>query len=170
MSTPKRSLPSLGASGPSGPPTVDEARAALGGRRAARSGVASGGASGGAGAEAEREGDGVRFTDARGSAREGVVVCASAAELDVWIGDGRFQRLAAGRASPLPLGEGHPLAEVAADARVFAGLAEGTPVHFVRRSGEIGEGVLVEKCRYGALVEADARIVAVSFRRLWPHG
>jgi hypothetical protein len=157
MSIPKRSLPSL-ARGPSGPPTPDEARVALGGRRGGPDGHG-----------AEREGAGVTFTDARGRTQEGVVVCATSAELDVWIGDGRFQRLAPERTRPLPLAEGHPLAEVAADARVFTAIGEGEPVHFVRRNGDVGEGVLVEKCRYGGLVAAGPQILAVSFRRLWPR-
>jgi hypothetical protein len=60
------------------------------------------------------------------------------------------------------------LLAVAADARAFAGLREGQRVGF-RDEGRAGEGALVEKCRFGALVErGDGSLVGVGFRRL--HG
>jgi hypothetical protein len=155
MTEPKRFLPSLGVRPlSSAPPTVDEARAALGGRRAASAG--------------RLEGRGVAFLDARGRTVRGVVVCATDAEVDVWVGDGRFQRLAATRAEPMPVPPDDTLAEIVADARVFSRLQEGERVRFLRRDGRLDEGRLVEKCRYGALVAHDDRVIAVSFRRIWP--
>jgi hypothetical protein len=156
MSSPKRSLPSLGARDvPSGPPTVDDARAALGGRvpRLARSRVASL----------------ARFRDTRGHDVEGVVVCETDRDLDVWIGDGRFVRIALDRAEFSTIPGDHGLADVAADALVFDALSEGQAVRFVSRDDHEREGVLAERCRYGALVSHDGRVFAVSFRRLWPR-
>lgn len=144
-------LPSLGLGAvriPAGPPSVDDARAALGGRAST-------------GPEA-----GARV---RIGGSEGVVVFASASERDVWIGEGRFQRVAADACEPAPRASSAELDPVAADARRFAGLAEGDAVRYRDRHDREHEGQLVEKCRYGALVlRADARVVAVSFRRVAP--
>ncbi len=155
MAGPKRTLPSVGARdvGPSAP-SIDQAREALGGRVG--------------GQASPRVGRGARFTDSRGRAQEGVIVCETEGTTDVWIGDGRFQRLASGRCDGLVLDAEHPLADVAADARVFASLAEGSPVRFVSRDGKESEGHLAERCRYGALVSSGGRVMAVSFRRIWP--
>jgi hypothetical protein len=154
MSSSKRSLPSLGARDvPSGVPSIDEAREALGGRVTTTS---------------PRAGALARFRDARGRDVEGVVVCDTTDELDVWIGEGRLQRLPAARVTLAPLGADHALADVGADARVFVSLAEGRRVRFLTRSGSSHEGVLAERCRYGALVSHEGRVLAVSFRRLWP--
>lgn len=155
MSSFKRSLPSLGARDvPSGPPSIDEAREALGGR-IARSPSA-------------RIGALARFRDARGRDVEGVVVCETSDELDVWIGEGRLQRVATTRAALDRMEPDHMLADVAADARVFASLSEGQRIRFLTRDGSSHEGVLAETCRYGALVSHESRVLAVSFRRLWP--
>lgn len=61
------------------------------------------------------------------------------------------------------------LARVAADIQVFATLAEGDRVRYEATGGVMAEGLLLEKCRFGALVAApDGRILAVGFRKLWP--
>ena len=135
-------------------PTIEQAREALGGRVTT--------------VPSHRVGTGCVFRDSRGRAVEGVVVCAAEGRLDVWIGDGRFQRIASERGEPVALGPDHALADVAADARVFASLPEGASVRFVSRDGTEREGVLAERCRYGALVSSGGRILAVSFRRIWP--
>lgn len=151
----KRSLPSLGARDVSSePPSIDAARAALGGRVTQRRDPRSGGLA--------------RFLDARGKDVEGIVVCETRTELDVWIGDGRFQRIASDRATISAIATDHALADVAADARLFLGLLEGQRVRFLARDGSSHEGVLAERCRYGALVSFESRLFAVSFRRLWP--
>ena len=151
----KRSLPSLGARdvGPAAP-SIDDARAALGGRVSLRPDARIGGLS--------------RFHDARGREIEGIVVCETDAHLDVWIGDGRFQRIATDRGSITATSPDHPLADVAADAKLFLALLEGQRVRFLARDGSSHEGVLAERCRYGALVSFESRLFAVSFRRLWP--
>jgi hypothetical protein len=52
--------------------------------------------------------------------------------------------------------------------RLFTALAEGECVRWERPSG-VGEGCIVEKCRYGAIiVTRDGMVVAVGFRKLWP--
>lgn len=61
------------------------------------------------------------------------------------------------------------LAALAADVRVFAKLEEGDAVRYVDSKGVLGEGLLVEKCRYGALVaRPDNVVMGVGFRKLWP--
>jgi hypothetical protein len=147
------SLPSLGIiPKQSGAPTVDDARTALGGRVATDAGA----------------GACVHVAMKRGAAAIGVVVCVSGDERDVWIGDGRFVRARASDVSALA--EVEPsLGAVAADAARFAALAEGERVAYVDRKQVERVGTLVEKCRYGALVSAeDAKIIAVSFRKLGP--
>lgn len=157
MSAFKRSLPSLGARAVSGtPPTIDEARLALGGRIDAH--------------DAAHVGSLARFRDARGQDVEGVVVCDAGGALDVWIGEGRFQRLSRHRVELAPMRVEHALADVAADARLHAGLREGQRIRFLTRDGANREGILAERCRYGALVSHEGRVIAVSFRRLWPLG
>ena len=60
------------------------------------------------------------------------------------------------------------LMELASQARVFASLSEGATV-LVEQQGERTVGVLVEKCRWGGLVELENRkLLGVGFRRLWP--
>jgi hypothetical protein len=97
--------------------------------------------------------------------RVGVVLCSDAKGCDVWVGNDRTQRVPSRQASPV-LGATTPeLDAVAADARCFAGLAEGDDVLF---DGSI-TGRLIEKCRFGALVaRADGKIFAVGFRRFTP--
>lgn len=144
-------LRTLGGAIDLGPPTIEQARAGLGGRAATEA----------------RAGLRVRLGDAD-AAVEGVVVFASPREDDVWIGEGRFKRVSPGdwvasdRSDP-------SLEPIEADARRFAALGEGAPVTFVDRMGRSHDGTLVEKCRYGALVSDGARIVAVSFRRIAPR-
>lgn len=145
-------LRTLGGAIDLGPPTIEQARDALGGRAATE----------------PRAGRRVRVHDASGALAEGVIVFASPREDDVWIGEGRFRRVSP--ADCVPLEGGDPaLAPIAADARRFAALSEGAAVTFVDRGGRPHEGTMVEKCRYGALVAEGTRIVAVSFRRIAPR-
>jgi hypothetical protein len=146
------SLPSLGIlPARTGMPNVDEARAALGGRVSTEAGA----------------GACVSVQMKRGAAAVGVLVCVRGDERDVWIGDGRFVRV---QATALRLLEAidPSLAPVARDATRFATLSEGDGVLFLNRHAVEGEGTLVEKCRYGALVSAEdaTKVIAVSFRRL----
>ncbi|GAB5550000.1 MAG: hypothetical protein RID81_43210 [Sandaracinaceae bacterium] len=100
--------------------------------------------------------------------RIGVVIHATPTERDVWIGGGRIQRVAL--ADTRPAGGLVPdLDDIVDDAHVHASLRTGQRITFQRRDGSVGEGTLVEKCRYGSLVGLeDGRVLAVSFRKLAP--
>jgi hypothetical protein len=57
---------------------------------------------------------------------------------------------------------------IAESARVFEALVEGQQVRFMTEN-HIYEGILVEKCRFGALVErSDGKIIGLGFQRVWP--
>jgi hypothetical protein len=127
-------------------PTVDAARKRLGGRGESDAGA----------------GDLVAF----GSDQLGVVLFVKGDDLEVWIDDGLVRRLGRGATRAADAVVSKQLADIADAARAFAQLAEGARVRY-RDDVRIAEGTLVEKCRFGALVErADGSIVAVGFRRL----
>jgi hypothetical protein len=59
---------------------------------------------------------------------------------------------------------------IARAARSFAALHEGQRVRF-QHEGGLGEGALVEKCRFGALVaRGDGTVLGVGFRRIHAGG
>jgi hypothetical protein len=130
-------------------PSIDEARTALGGRASTERGA----------------GELVMVSLKRGGDAAGVVVFVQDAQRDVWIGAGRFVRTTSDRLRSLGEVEGE-LKMVAVEARRFASLREGDPVRALRRDGSAIDGRLIEKCRYGALVAHDDKVVAVSFRRI----
>jgi len=132
-------------------PSVDEAREALGGRGSTERGA----------------GELVTVSLQRGGDAPGVVVFVSGTQRDVWIGAGRFVRTAVDRLTALA-SVGEELRSVAGEARRFASLSEGDPVRAIRRDGSAIDGRLVEKCRYGALVAHEDKVLAVSFRRIAP--
>lgn len=105
-----------------------------------------------------------------GERRVGVVLFANAREVDVWFEGSVVRRTLRGFVQPLsPEEDGASLDPVVADVKVFATLRDGDRVRWQRGDGEVGEGKLVERCRYGALVASDdGKILAVGFRRLWP--
>lgn len=110
----------------------------------------------------------IRLESAATYLDRGVIVHAEPGTWDVWIGIGRIQRM-----DPRPelVAEDIPddLLEVAHDARKFAHLLAGDEVRCVVPSGTLVDGVIVERCRFGALVRVPGdRVLAVSFRRLWP--
>lgn len=131
-------------------PTLDEARVRLGGR--AQTGTRTG-----------------QVMMAGGTAV--VVIHDGGDELWVWLSEGRVKRVPSSSLVSFSLPPSADLARVAADAVVFGSLREGERVRWMAPDAELREGLLVEKCRFGALVaiEGDA-IVAVAFRRLWPLG
>jgi hypothetical protein len=127
-------------------PTVDVVRKRLGGRASTEPGA----------------GEVVALRDASA----GVVLFVRGEQLDVWVDGGVVRRVR--RADIRPVGDGAPgdLLSVAKDARTFAELREGQRVGF-QHDGGLGEGALVEKCRFGGLVErVDGTVVGVGFRRL----
>lgn len=130
-------------------PTVDRAREALGGRVTSEKGA----------------GVVVVVTMKRGAPARGVVVCALGDERDVWIGEGRFVRVHAADVEPA---SDPALDAVASDARLFSTLREGARVRAIAKYGARRDGILAEKCRYGALVAVEGKVLAVSFRRIVP--
>lgn len=96
----------------------------------------------------------------------GIVLYADEYELDVLLG-GKLLRKTKPELT-LPADVEMVDAALLADVRVFASLEEGQRVRFAEDSGTT-DGLLVEKCRYGALVaKDDGKILAVGFRKLWP--
>lgn len=141
----------LSFSGPSRP-TVDAIRAKLGGRASTELGA----------------GELVSVSLAGGFEHPGIVIYTRGEDVDVWTGEGVVRRASKGAVKPAggPVPDG--FAQVAADADTFSRLFEGQRVRY-RHDRGTAEGTLVEKCKFGALVERDDRtIVGVSFRRLWP--
>jgi hypothetical protein len=132
-------------------PTVDAVRKRLGGRAATEPGA----------------GEIVSLSGGRiAPIVSGVVIFVRGDEIDVWLEGDMVRRVR--RADTWALGGVIPpdLLAVAAAARAFAGLREGQRVGY-RDEGRGGEGTLVEKCRFGALVErGDGTVVGVGFRRL----
>ncbi len=144
----KLSLPVAGGEAPA---RVDAARRQLGGRAQSDDGV----------------GDLVGFADERGQARVGVVLFVAGDDLSVWTPtSGIVRPLHRSETAPADTVVPADLAAVAEAARRFARLAEGERVRYRDAGGE-GEGVLVEKCRFGALIaRSDGSIVAVGFARV----
>lgn len=138
-----------------GSPTVDAARERLGGRAVTAPDV----------------GGAVVVTSGLGVQQLGVVIFRRDQEVDVWIGAGRVRRLStsddlkpASRSELLS-----SLAEIADGAVIFASLTEGQSVRFRDGGGQLHQGLLVEKCRYGALVlDPDDKVIAVGFSGLSP--
>ena len=61
------------------------------------------------------------------------------------------------------------LLRAASDARVFGLVERGARVRYDAVEGRNSEGVVIERCRYGALVaRGDGGVMAIGFRRLWP--
>lgn len=100
----------------------------------------------------------------------GVVLFARDEEMDVLVSaTGTVRR---GKASTWIEHDRLPdeLAATVPDVVVFAHLEAGERVGFREPAGT-SEGLLFEKCRYGALVARDDRsILAIGFRNLWPIG
>ena len=143
----------LAAGDPDASPTVDTVRKRLGGRASTEPGA----------------GDLVAVASEQGAARRGVVLFVQGDEIDVWLEGGVVRRTRRSKTAEAAEAAGD-LASIARAARIFAALAEGQRVRYQHEAG-VGEGALVEKCRFGALVErGDGRVLGVGFRRLWPAG
>lgn len=133
-------------------PTATAVRAKLGGRASTDVGA----------------GDLVSVDMGGGLSQAGIVIYTRGEDVDVWTGEGVVRRARWSGVRRLDGPTPADLAQVAADAAVFGGLVEGQRVRYRHDTGT-GEGTLVEKCKFGALVERDDQtIVGVSFRRLWP--
>jgi hypothetical protein len=147
-------------------PSIDTARARLGGRidevEAAPGGFAPGVV--------------VTFEDvmappgSEATRLPGVVVFASKKEVHVLLDGVRLRRFPP---SDVQIHEGGDVAveleKIAGDARLFGQLVEGQAVRYADETGGLVNGRVVEKCRWGALVVNErGAVVAVGFRKLWP--
>jgi hypothetical protein len=135
------------------PPSPDQMRERLGGRLSASS---------------PRAGKLVSLLSSGGLPQVGVLLSDAEDGCDVLFERGLVKRTASDAISPHEGEASEELVALASQARVFAGLGEGSQV-LVEQEGERTVGVLVEKCRWGALVELeDRKLLGVGFRRLWP--
>ena len=139
-------------------PSIDSARRRLGGRATTPSQRA--------------PGSPVQAMLRDGKKHVGVVLWCSEQHCDVWFDDGTARRLRAEAVVSYRGTAPEVLSCVAAEVRLFASLVDGDLVRWERSAGvrpRVGEGCIVEKCRYGAIVVTrDGQLVAVGFRRLWP--
>lgn len=145
---------------PAKKPSLDDARARLGGSQRGRSSPPLGVVPGRVVRIRANGGDTTRMA---------VVVYASGTEIHALVDGVRLLRV---KPETMEAFEGDApieLARIAADAHVFHTLAEGQPVRYADDTNSLLTGKLVEKCRYGALiVRDDGTVVAVGFRKLWP--
>jgi hypothetical protein len=134
-------------------PSVEVARKRLGGRAITGPGA----------------GELVTVTTSLGLTKQGAVVFVAGDELDVWIAEDTVMRTSRERTVPLRTAVPKEMSAVAADARVFASLHEGQRVRYLLAGEDYAEAMLVEKCRWGALLlRDDGTLVGVGFRRVWP--
>jgi hypothetical protein len=139
-------LPLASPSGTAERPTVDAVRKRLGGRAATEAGA----------------GELVGLRDGR----IGAVLFVRGEQLDVWTEGDVVRRIRRGEASPADGVIPPDVLAVAGEARAFADLAEGQRVGF-QKDGGMQSGILVEKCRFGALIELETGVVVgVAFRRV----
>ncbi len=139
-------------------PSVDVARARLGGR------TGDDGAS-----DVFAPGELVSFERAPGERGPAVVIHAGARDVHVLLDAGRVRRFAPGELARERDAVPAALLDIAGEVRVFGLIAEGQSVRYADPSGILQDGKLVERCRYGGLVlRPDGVVVAVGFRKLWP--
>jgi len=133
-------------------PSVDNVRKRLGGRASTETGT----------------GDVVSFSTDGGIHQTGVVVFIRGDELDVYVSENLVRRIRRDAAKSTDAALNPSFVAIAESARIFEQLTEGQRVCF--KNGEhTHEGTLVEKCRFGALVERpDGKIIGLGFQRLWP--
>jgi len=144
---------------PAKKPSIDAARARLGGRIAEAAPPPPGLAPGVV----------VTFPLSNGRRMAGVVVYASQTEVHVLLDGVRLRRMSPHEVTVHEGDVAVDLEKIAGDARLFGLLVEGQSVRYADDSGDLVDGKVVEKCRWGALVlRDDGAVVAVGFRKLWP--
>jgi hypothetical protein len=110
----------------------------------------------------------VGFTTDGGLVFSGVVLFVRGDDLDVWVSEAVVRRTRRANTKPLETSPAAEMIALAKDTRVFASLHEGARIRYLE-AGALEEGQLVEKCRFGALVERpDGKIFGVGFRKIWP--
>lgn len=104
----------------------------------------------------------------RAAPHEGVVLHADGATVDVMVSAGVVRRVARSRVVVLDDRElSPPRRRVADDVRRFASMPAERRARYTTETGDEAEGLLIEKCRYGALVALDdGRVVALGFGRM----
>lgn len=104
----------------------------------------------------------------RSAPHEGVVLHADEATVDVMVSAGVVRRVARGGVVPVDDVALSPLRRrMADDVRRFAAMPAGRRARFTTETGDEAEGLLIEKCRYGALLALDdGRVVALGFSRM----
>lgn len=133
-------------------PTTDAVRKRLGGRASTEPGA----------------GEIVSLTTEGGATRVGVVLFARGEDVDVWTDHGVVRRARRTCVTPCREEVSKELSQVADDARIFGAMCEGQRVRYQHEAG-LDEGVVVEKCRFGALLRRDDGVIlGVGFRRIWP--
>lgn len=147
-------------------PSIDTARARLGGRIDEIDAAPGGFAPGVVVTYADRP----AYPGALEQRLPGVVVFASKKEVHVLLDGVRLRRF---QPSDVKIHEGGDVAieleKIAGDARLFGQLVEGQAVRYADDKGSLVNGRVVEKCRWGALVLNErGAVVAVGFRKLWP--
>jgi hypothetical protein len=96
-----------------------------------------------------------------------VIIFVRGDELDVYVSDNLVRRIRRAVAKSTDAALAPALVRIAESARVFERLVEGQRVSFASDDGS-HEGILVEKCRFGALVERiDGTIIGLGFQRVW---
>ena len=96
----------------------------------------------------------------------GIVLHGKGDDLDVLLGSAMVRRTKLELTEPAS--EEEVDAMLLAEVRLFASLEVGARVRFADKDGS-AVGLLVEKCRWGALVaKDDGKILAIGFRKLWP--
>lgn len=113
----------------------------------------------------------VRFEPAEGMALFGVVLFVEGGFAHVLLEGGTVRRTSRDSLSEVDDGDHAELALIAQDARTFGELREGDAVRYADSQGTLGEGTLVEKCRFGALVaRPDGVVMGIGFRKISPEG
>jgi hypothetical protein len=98
-----------------------------------------------------------------------VLLASSGGVADVYIDRGIVKRTSLSLVGRHDGPSSSDLALVAQSVLVFARLVEGQRVEIERAPGDVVKGTLVEKCRYGAIVELDDHaLLGVGFRKVWP--
>lgn len=133
-------------------PSVEKVRKSFGGRASTESGT----------------GELVSFSTEGGIHQTGVVVFIRGEDLDVYVGENVVRRTQRTSVRPVDAVQDSSFSRIAESARIFEQLVEGQRVSFIS-DNRIYEGTLVEKCRFGALVErSDGRIIGLGFQRISP--
>lgn len=111
----------------------------------------------------------VRLRLASGAEVVGVTVAEDETNVDVCVASERIVRVSANDVHTAEVGELESVMQrILEDARELAHIEQGMHVEYALAKGQWRAGVVVERCRWGVLVDdrIDGRVLAVSFRRV----